>query len=557
MIRISQLKLDVHHTDADLKTKICRLLRIKDDAILSYTRKKQSLDARKKPQLFYVYTVDVEVKNENELKKRIKRQNASNIQFQPEEKKYSIEVSGAKLLSHRPVVIGTGPAGLFCGYELARLGYRPILLERGGSVEERIRDVEAFWNTGVLNPHSNVQFGEGGAGTFSDGKLNTLVHDSQGRNRRVLEIFVENGAPEEILYQNKPHIGTDILANVVKNMREYIISRKGEVRFHSQVIDLMTVEKEGVPRLSGLKILKGISRTGTNILESENLESEILETETAILAIGHSARDTFAMLKGMDVPMEAKSFAVGVRMEHPQSMVNLAQYGTEEDPDLLPAAYKLTANLPNGRGVYTFCMCPGGYVVNASSEEKRLAVNGMSYHARDGINANSAVVVTVSPEDYKSQGQDFGVLSGMEFQRRLEEAAYQAGKGKIPVQLFEDFCNNRPSLGPSEILPQMKGGYTWGNVRAIFPEELAESLEEGIRSFGKRLKGYDRPDAVVSGVESRTSSPVRILRDETMQSRIRGLYPCGEGAGYAGGITSAAMDGLKVTEAIASEYCVL
>ena len=255
--------------------------------------------------------------------------------------------------------------------------------------------------------------------------------------------------------------------------------------------------------------------------------------------------------------MEAKSFAVGVRMEHPQSMVNLAQYGTEEDPDLLPAAYKLTANLPNGRGVYTFCMCPGGYVVNASSEEKRLAVNGMSYHARDGINANSAVVVTVSPEDYKSQGQDFGVLSGMEFQRRLEEAAYQAGKGKIPVQLFEDFCNNRPSLGPSEILPQMKGGYTWGNVRAIFPEELAESLEEGIRSFGKRLKGYDRPDAVVSGVESRTSSPVRILRDETMQSRIRGLYPCGEGAGYAGGITSAAMDGLKVTEAIASEYCVL
>ena len=552
MIRISQLKLDVGHTEADLKTKICRVLRIKDEAILSYTRKKQSLDARKKPQLFYVYTVDVEVKNENELKKRIKRQNASNIQFQPEEKKYSIEVSGAKLLAHRPVVIGTGPAGLFCGYELARLGYRPILLERGGSVDERLRDVEAFWNTGVLNTHSNVQFGEGGAGTFSDGKLNTLVHDSEGRNMRVLEIFVENGAPGEILYQNKPHIGTDILANVVKSMREYIIFRGGEVRFHTQVIDLMTVEKEGVPRLSGLKVLNGISRTEKNILETE-----ILETEIAILAIGHSARDTFAMLKDLGVPMEAKSFAVGVRMEHPQSMVNLAQYGIEESPDLPPAAYKLTANLPNGRGVYTFCMCPGGYVVNASSEEKRLAVNGMSYHARDGINANSAVIVTVSPDDYKAQGLDFDVLSGMEFQRRLEEAAYQAGDGSIPVQLFEDFCNNRPSLGASGILPQMKGGYKWGNVRAVFPEEIAESLEEGIRSFGKRLKGYDRPDAVVSGVESRTSSPVRVLRDDTMQSRIRGLYPCGEGAGYAGGITSAAMDGLKVTEAIAAEYCVL
>lgn len=505
MIRISQLKLDVGHTEADLKTKICRVLRIKDEAILSYTRKKQSLDARKKPQIFYVYTVDVEVKNENELKKRIKRQNVSNIQFQPKEKAYFIEVRGVKPLAHRPVVIGTGPAGLFCGYELARLGYRPILLERGGSVDERLRDVEAFWNTGVLNTHSNVQFGEGGAGTFSDGKLNTLVHDSEGRNMRVLEIFVENGAPREILYQNKPHIGTDILANVVKSMREYIISRGGEVRFHTQVIDLMTVEKEGVPRLSGLKVLNGISRAEKNILESENLETEnleteILETETAILAIGHSARDTFAMLKDLGVPMEAKSFAVGVRMEHPQSMVNLAQYGIEESPDLPPAAYKLTANLPNGRGVYTFCMCPGGYVVNASSEEKRLAVNGMSYHARDGINANSAVIVTVSPDDYKAQGLDFDVLSGMEFQRRLEEAAYQAGDGSIPVQLFEDFCNNRPSLGSSEILPQMKGDYKWGNVRAIFPEEIAESLEEGIRSFGKRLKGYDRPDAVVSGV---------------------------------------------------------
>ncbi len=524
MIRISQIKLDIHHTETDLIHKICKILGVREDSLLSYTRKKQSLDARKKPQLYYVYTVDVKVKNENIIKKRMKKNKDSNIVFQPKEKKYSIKVCGSRPLPHRPVVIGTGPAGLFCGYELARLGYRPVLLERGAPLEERIKDVEDFWTTGVLNPESNVQFGEGGAGTFSDGKLNTLVHDPEGRNARVLEIFVENGAPEEILFQGKPHIGTDILAKVVKNMREYIISQGGEVQFHSQVTGLLTMPKEGAVQLCGLKVQRSSDKNQGTIAE------EIIDTEIAVLAIGHSARDTFSMLADLDVPMEAKSFAVGVRIEHPQAMVNLSQYGVEEDPDLLPAAYKLTANLPDGRGVYTFCMCPGGYVVNASSEEKRLAVNGMSYHARDGINANSAVVVTVTCEDYPAS---VSPLAGMEFQRKLEEAAYQAGKGRIPVQLFEDFCNNRLSAGPGEIFPQMKGHYTWGNVRAIFPEELAKALEEGIHSFGKRLHGYDRPDAVISGVESRTSSPVRILRDEIMQSKISGLYPCGEGAGYA------------------------
>lgn len=619
MIRISQLKLDVHHTEEELKAKICRLLRIKEDAVLSYTRRRQSLDARKKPQLFYVYTVDVKVKNENEIKKRIKRQKCSNVSFQPEEKRYSLPAGKTKPLAHRPVVIGTGPAGLFCGYELARLGYCPILLERGAPVEERMKDVEEFWTTGVLNIHSNVQFGEGGAGTFSDGKLNTLVNDPMGRNARVLEIFVENGAPKEILYQSKPHIGTDILAKVVRNMRESIISHGGEVLFHSQVVDLIITSKDddaeknldvtcedntagknlaitsddndieknhditseddtarksfGITkgkdaentagRLTGLKI-----RTRQ---DPDTANEEILDTETAVLAIGHSARDTFAMLRNRGILMEAKAFAIGVRMEHPQSMINRSQYGTEYDPALPAAAYKLTANLPNGRGVYTFCMCPGGYVVNASSEEGRLAVNGMSYHARDGVNANSAVVVTVTPKDFpeitsqktgkfsqdkETKEREFEVdpLCGMEFQRRLEEAAYRAGGGRIPVQLFENFCRMRPSDGPGEILPQMKGGYAWGNVRAIFPEELAEALEEGIHSFGKRLKGFDRPDALVSGVESRTSSPVRILRDETLQSSIKGLYPCGEGAGYAGGITSAAIDGLKIAEAIVNEY---
>ena len=540
MIRISQLKLDVHHTEADLRAKICRLLRIREDSLLSYRRKKKSLDARKKPQLFYVYTVDVNVKGEKEIRKRLQKQKLSNIRFQQEEQRYSLTAVGAKAMDHRPVIIGTGPAGLFCGYELARLGYRPILLERGASVEERRKDVEEFWTTGILNPQSNVQFGEGGAGTFSDGKLNTLVHDPEGRNARVLDIFVENGAPEEILYQSRPHIGTDVLSDVVRHMRRHIISCGGEVRFHSQVTDLVIDWEEGGKRLSGLLV-----------------NQQILNTEAAVLAIGHSARDTFAMLKNCGIPMEAKAFAIGVRIEHPQEMINLAQYGTRADQNLPAADYKLTAKLPDGRGVYTFCMCPGGYVVNASSEEGRLAVNGMSYHARDGLNANSAVVVTVTPRDYLktdeiSEKKD--PLLGMEFQRRLEEAAYKAGNGKIPVQLFEDFCRNRPSKASEAVHPQMKGDFAWGNVRAVFPKELAKDLEEGIRSFGKRIKGYSRPDAVISGVESRTSSPVRILRDSSFQSQVAGLYPCGEGAGYAGGITSAAMDGLKVAQAIAEEY---
>lgn len=568
MIRISQLKLDIHHTETDLRTKILRLLRIREDELICYTRRKQSLDARRKPQLFYVYTIDVKVKNENRIKKHFPKQKIPNIQLKPEEQQYSLCVRGAKALAHRPVIIGTGPAGLFCGYELARLGYRPILLERGASVEERMKDVEEFWATGVLNPNSNVQFGEGGAGTFSDGKLNTLVNDPKGRNQRVLEIFVENGAPKEILYQNKPHIGTDILAKVVRNMRKYIVSHKGEVRFHSQVTDFVVTQEEGFKKLSALKIRRHLKldvRTENEAVQ----DLEIMNVQIAVLAIGHSARDTFSMLWNRKIPMEAKSFAVGIRMEHPQEMINLAQYGTAHDGELPAASYKLTAKLPNGKGVYTFCMCPGGYVVNASSEEGRLAVNGMSYHARDGRNSNSAVVVTVTPEDYQNyvsskafsqigkaeENREIAApLLGVEFQRRLEEAAYQAGGGRIPVQLFEDFCENRPSVGAQKITPQMKGGYTWGNVRAIFPEDLAKAIEKGIQSFGEHLKGYSRPDALVSGVESRTSSPVRILRDDTLKSKVAGLYPCGEGAGYAGGITSAAIDGLKVAQAIAEEY---
>jgi len=538
MIQISQMKLRIPHTDKQLHDKVIKQLRIRPQDILSVKILKKSLDARKKPELYYVYTVDVTVKKESELKKKLK--NANNIHFHENKASYTWAVDGTEPLINRPVIIGTGPAGLFCGYHLARMGYRPILLERGAAVDERIQDVENFWNGGELKKNSNVQFGEGGAGTFSDGKLNTLVNDRFGRNQEVLRIFVEHGAPEQILYESKPHIGTDVLAKVVKNMRNTIISMGGDVRFHNLVTDIVYHEDTTHGKqLCALEV--------QNLL---NDQKYILNTENAILAIGHSARDTFETLYERGFEMEAKSFAIGVRMEHPQEMINDSQYGKGAPPGLPAAPYKLAVNLENGRGVYTFCMCPGGYVVNASSEEGRLAVNGMSYSGRDGKNANTAVIVTVTPDDFGSEH----VLSGLEFQRKLEEHAYAEGHGKIPVQLFGDFKKNAASNGPGEIIPQLKGEYHWGNVRNIFPAAISQALEEGISLFDNKIKGYAREDAVLSGVESRTSSPVRILRNENLQSNIHGIYPCGEGAGYAGGITSAAMDGLKVAESISQKY---
>lgn len=536
MIQISQIKIEIPHTKERLKEKVLKLLRVREKDLISFRILKKSLDARKKPQLYHVYTVAVEVKNEERIKKYPK--NA--VKVDPSKTAgYTCEATGTEQLKERPIIIGTGPAGLFCGYQLAKLGYRPLLLERGAAVDDRIADVEKFWKEGVLNKQSNVQFGEGGAGTFSDGKLNTLVNDKFGRNQEVLRIFTKYGAPDKIQYESKPHIGTDVLAKVVKNMRTAIEVFGGEVKFHSQVTNLRVQEDGEGRKLSAIEVLDSL--TG---------ETQVLQAELVVLAIGHSARDTFEMLLEQQIPMEAKPFAVGVRVEHPQTLINESQYGIAAPEDLSAAPYKLAVNLENGRGVYTFCMCPGGYVVNASSEEQRLAVNGMSYSGRDGKNANSAVIVTVTPEDYGVNG----ILSGMEFQRTLEANAYQEGKGKIPVQLFEDFCQNQPSKGPGEFLPQLKGEYTWANVRAIFPEFLSESLEEGIRQFDHKIHGYARKDAILSGVESRTSSPVRIMRDETLQSKVRGLYPCGEGAGYAGGITSAAMDGLKVAEQICQNY---
>lgn len=532
MIRIQQLKLPVGHTKEELEQKLLKELKLSSEKLISYELRKQSIDARKKP-IQYVYTIDVQVKEEDRVLKRARNSKASRAEVHT----YQLPKPGSRPLNHRPVIIGSGPAGLFCGLMLAKAGYCPVILERGKPVQERKRSVELFWNTGQLDVRSNVQFGEGGAGTFSDGKLNTLVKDTKGRNRVVLEAFVEAGAPEEILWQNKPHLGTDVLIGIVENIRCQIEALGGQVCFESQMTDL-TLKEGRIQRIQVMEGQRGKERTYE------------LETDILILAPGHSARDTFLMLKEKGIPMEAKAFAVGVRVEHPQEMINLSQYGAEYPKELSAASYKLTRKASDGRGVYSFCMCPGGYVVNASSEERALAVNGMSYQARDGHNANSAIVVTVGPKDFK--GTD--VLSGMEFQRRLEQAAYRAGEGKVPVQLFGDYQKGVVSHSLGNVEPAIKGAWTFGDVRSIFPEELAAALEEGILGCEQILAGFARGDALLSGVESRTSSPVKIPRNQEMESAIGGLYPCGEGAGYAGGITSAAMDGVKTAEAVIAKY---
>ena len=522
MLRISQLKLPETHTQEQLEKKLLKMLRISRKDLGHYYIRKRSLDARKKPELYYVYSIDVEIKNEERVLKSMKGK-VQKVSSRP----YSVPEHGTERLSDRPVIIGSGPAGLFCAYLLAGEGYRPLIIERGAPARERKRDVEKFWETGVLDPASNVQFGEGGAGTFSDGKLNTLVKDPAGRNRFVLETFVKFGAPEDILWEQKPHIGTDILIDVVEAMRREIEKMGGEFRFHSQVTDLIPEEK-------------------VLIINDE----EKIRAGAAVLAIGHSARDTFYMLCERGFDMEAKAFAIGVRVEHPQRLIDENMYGRDNRGDLPAASYKLTEKLDNGRGVYTFCMCPGGYVVNASSEPGCLAVNGMSYHGRAGENANSAVIVTVTPQDY---GTDHP-LSGVEFQRKLERRAWEEGKGCVPVQRFEDFCENKDTEKLGSIKPSIKGHYRLGNVRNIFPEELSLSIRDGIRAMDQKIRGFAGEDVLLSGVESRTSSPVRINRDDSFRSNIPWVYPCGEGAGYAGGITSAAMDGVKVAEALVRKF---
>lgn len=539
MIRVNQIKMPLIHSAEELVSKAAKILHIGKADILSWQIVKKSIDARKKPEIYFTYVVDIVVKKEEQVLKRAKGNQIQKV----EEKKYVFPQNGNLPLSKRPVIIGTGPAGLFCGYQLAKYGYRPILLERGKDVESRQKDVEKFWETGVLNTDSNVQFGEGGAGTFSDGKLNTLVKDKFGRNKEVFRIFAEAGAPEEILYEAKPHIGTDVLLHVVRRMREQIIAWGGEVRFESKVTDLLMEQNRSGSRMKGLVINN----------------SEQLETDIAVLAIGHSARDTFQMLFERNVPMEAKSFAVGLRVEHPRKMMNQIQYGMEDSKYLPTASYKVTAQTSNGRGVYSFCMCPGGYVVNASSEEKRLAINGMSYSGRNGDNSNSAIIVTVTPEDFESNHP----LSGIAFQRKLEEKAFAIGQGCVPVENYGAFKSavTGEVAAPSNIMqkyptfaPAIKGTFRQAPVHEILPEALQMSFIEGMDQFGRVLPGFDDSGAYVSGIESRTSSPIRVHRDESGQAKISGLFPCGEGAGYAGGITSAAMDGMLIAEKIAGIY---
>jgi uncharacterized FAD-dependent dehydrogenase len=547
MIQIEQLKMKPGHTSQELRAKAASVLGLPLSAIKQFEIIRRSLDARKKPDILFIYTVALTINKgmETQILRRHHKAFISEADY-PIYKFPCERITQNISEGNRPVIIGTGPAGLFCGYFLAKQGYKPILLEQGQDVDSRTMDVERFWEGSELNPNSNVAFGEGGAGTFSDGKLNTLVKDKSGRNRTVLQTFVDFGADGEILYDAKPHLGTDVLCRIVKNMREEIRRLGGEVRFGSKLTGILThTDLAGEVSLAGVRINN----------------KEELSCKQLVLAIGHSARDTFSMLYETGLIMETKAFAVGLRIEHPQEMLNRSLFGME-DPGILGAApYKLTAQA-RGKSVYSFCMCPGGYVVNASTEQGRLAINGMSYSKRDGKNGNSALVVTVDPREYGSDHP----LAGIEFARRLEERAYAIGKGKIPVQYLEDYVRGsrtnadqiKKNIYQSKcgdiIRPQMKGTYQFSDVNEILPYEYNAAIAESISQFGRKIKGFDRPDAILSGIESRTSSPVRILRGEHFQGSVLGVYPCGEGAGYAGGITSAAMDGIKAAEAVAGGW---
>ena len=539
MIRVNQVKLPVSHSEAELRRKAAKMMGIPADQIQSLEMVRQSLDARKKPDLYYLYALDVSVKGKEAA--IVKRAHSVNVQIRKEEA-YRLPVPGMEPLRERPVIVGFGPAGMFCGLMLARAGYSPLILERGLDADSRANAVARYWADGTLDPECNVQFGEGGAGTFSDGKLNTLVKDPSGRNKEVLKILAQAGADPAITYVNKPHVGTDVLRTVVKNIRNEIESLGGEVRFGCRLEDFET--QDGT--------LRSIRVSSRKAASEEERTMEEIPASALVLAIGHSARDTFAMLAGKPLDMQAKAFAVGLRIQHPQTQINLSQYGREEAGKLGAASYKLTAQTSGGRGVYSFCMCPGGFVVDASSEPGRLAINGMSNHDRAGENANSALIVTVTPEDFPQPG----ALGGVTFQRQLEKAAYRCGGGKIPVQLYGDFRENRISTGFGAVTPQFEGRFAFGNLREVLPEALSAAMLEGMEHFGHVIHGFDREDAVFAGVESRTSSPLRIPRDHaTMESStIGGIYPCGEGAGYAGGITSAAMDGMKTAEAIIARY---
>lgn len=524
MIRINNVHIPLDYSDETIRKKAAKELRIDINAIKSASIFRRSVDARKKDNIFFLCSIDIEL-NINEYSVLKKCKNA--VKVTPYHYEVSKWTGGTS-----PLIVGMGPAGLFAALILAQSGAKPILIERGHDVDRRHDDVHKFWLTGTLDTSSNVQFGEGGAGTFSDGKLNTGTKDF--RQRKVLEEFVNHGAPDEILYNAKPHIGTDKLIITVKNIREEIITLGGTVLFET--------------KLTGFNI-KDDKITGA-VVEKQG-KTDIIETDSIILAIGHSARDTFEMLLEKGIPIEAKSFSVGARIEHLREKIDSSQYGKfAGSKNLGTASYKLNTHLENGRGVYTFCMCPGGKVVNASSEENMLVTNGMSEFARSEVNSNSALLVGVSPKDFKSDNP----LAGMHFQRKLENKAFMLGGSNYnaPVQRVDDFINNTKSAHLGEVKPSICPDYELSNLSTILPEFVSESMKQGIKDLGRKLKGFDDGDAILTAVETRSSSPIRILRNnETLESiKIKGLYPCGEGAGYAGGIISAAVDGIKCAEEI-------
>lgn len=523
MIQIGNLSLPVGGDMAQLKKRAARALGVRPGVLGELTIVRQSIDARNKSDVRWMYTVETDMKNEEALVKAAPGRQVKLVTHQP----YTFPKVGRKSALH-PVVVGMGPAGLFAALFLARNGLAPIVLERGRPVDRRAEDVEKFWATGVLDENSNVQFGEGGAGTFSDGKLTTGTHDP--RIGAVMEVLVEAGAPADVKYSHKPHIGTDVLREVVKTIREELISLGCDVRFEHRLVGL---EKSG-DQLTALRV--------------EGPEGEYtLPCDGAILALGHSARDTFAMLHEQGIPMEKKNFAIGVRIEHDQQAVSRQQYGPAFT-QLPPSDYKLACHLPSGRSAYTFCVCPGGQVVAAASQKGKLCTNGMSFRARDGQNINGGLLVGVGPEDFPGD-----VLAGMRFQEQWEETAYRVGGGGYlaPAQRVEDFLAQRPSTGPGAICPTYRPGVTWGQVDDALPREVSAALRESLPLLDRKLHGFAASDGVLTGIETRTSSPVRILRDESGQSALRGLYPCGEGAGYAGGIVSAAVDGIRMAEALA------